>query len=69
MKDTSNTTQVAAYPHKAVESVDGREFKVQAEEVKREDAENIHLRTVLGADVSHCRVLNQTLTKTVKILC
>lgn len=33
----------AAYPDEAVESVDGGELKAQTEEVKREDAENIHL--------------------------
>lgn len=33
----------SAYPRDAVESVDGGEFKAQAEEVKWEDAKNINL--------------------------
>lgn len=34
----------AAYPDNAVEAVDGREFELQAEEVKREDADYISLK-------------------------
>lgn len=40
----SKNDQPAAYPDKAVESVDGREIKVQAEKVKREDADYISLK-------------------------
>lgn len=40
----SKNDQPAAYPDKAVESVDGREIKVQADKVKREDADYISLK-------------------------
>lgn len=33
----------SSYPDDAVESVDGGEFKVQAEKVEREDAEHVSL--------------------------
>lgn len=40
----------ASYSSDAVESVDGREVEVEAEEVKGQDAEHVHLKE-LGASL------------------